>query len=153
MAIIDFIVANAGWSWVVFGLVLLGIELVAPGVFMVWLGASAILTGLTVFQTGIGWPMQWGLFGVLSVALVSGWLAFSRRRYGNAPPSQDPLINRRTARLLGRETVLTDAITDGFGRVRIDDSLWRVAGPELPAGTTVRIVGARGAVLDVEAVG
>ncbi|WP_417584322.1 NfeD family protein [Pelagibacterium sp.] len=153
MDVISVIAENAGWAWLIFGLVLLGIELVAPGVFMVWLGGAALLTGLTVFQAGIGWPVQWGVFGVLSVALVVGWLAYSKRRHGGAPPSDDPLINARTARLLGRETVLVDPISDGVGRVRIDDTLWRVTGPELPAGSHVRITGARGGLLDVEAVG
>ncbi|AEQ52725.1 NfeD family protein [Pelagibacterium halotolerans] len=153
MDIIALIGENAGWAWLIFGLVLLGAELLVPGVFMVWLGGAALLTGLTVFQTGIGWPLQWGLFGILSVALVSGWLAYSRRRHGDAPPSEDPLINARTARLLGRETALVEAISDGVGRVRIDDTLWRVSGPDLPAGSHVRITGARGGLLEVEAVG
>lgn len=153
MDIIAVIADNPVWSWIIFGLVLLALELLAPGVFLVWLGGAAILTGLTVFQIGIGWPAQWGLFGVLSLALVGGWLAYSKRRQSSRPPGEDAMINSRTARLLGRETVLVDPISDGVGRVRIDDTLWRVAGPELPAGTIVRITGARGGLLDVEPVG
>lgn len=152
MAIIDFIAANAGWSWVVFGLVLLALELAVPGVFLIWMGGAAVLTGITVFQIGIGWPLQFGLFGLLSVALVAGWLAFSKHRYGNRPPSEDPLINSRTARLLGRETVLIEPISDGVGRIRIDDSIWRVEGAEMPQGATVRITGAKGSILVVEPV-
>lgn len=152
MDLIALIADNAGWAWLIFGLVLLGVELVVPGVFMVWLGGAALLTGLTVFQIGIGWPFQWGLFGILSVVLVTGWLAYSRRRHGDTPPSEDPFINARTARLLGRETVLVEAISDGVGRVRIDDTLWRVSGPDLPEGSHVRITGARGGLLEVEAV-
>lgn len=153
MDIIALIGENAGWAWLIFGLVLLAAELVVPGVFLVWLGGAALLTGLTVFQVGIGWPIQWGLFGILSLVLVGGWLVYSRRRHGDTATSEDPLINARTARLLGRETVLVEAISDGVGRVRIDDTLWRASGPELPAGTHVRITGARGGLLEVEAVG
>lgn len=152
MDVIAFIGQYGGWSWLAFGLVLLGFELIVPGVYLVWLGGAAILTGITVFQTGIGWPLQWGLFGVLSVLMVTAWVAYSRRRHGKAPPSEDPLLNRRTARLLGRETALVEPIADGVGRIRVDDTLWRVAGPELPEGTIVRITAARGAMLEVEPV-
>ncbi len=150
MDLIGWIGQYGGWAWIVLGLVLLGLELLVPGVFMVWLGGAAILTGLTVLQIGIAWPVQWGLFGLLSLALVGGWVAFARRREGREAPSGDPLLNQRTARFLGRETELVEAIIDGTGRVRIDDTLWRVSGPDLPEGTQVRIVAARGGILDVE---
>lgn len=152
MDLVDFIAGYGGWSWIVFGLVLLAIELIAPGVFMVWLGGAAIATGLATIATGMGWPWQWGTFGVLSLVLVSGWLAYSRKRWGKNPPSEVPLLNRRTARYLGREVVLVEPISDGFGRVQIGDTLWRVSGPALPEGTTVRVTGAEGAVLIVEPV-
>ncbi|RDE08398.1 NfeD family protein [Pelagibacterium lacus] len=152
MDLIALIAENAPWAWIILGLALLALELLVPGVFMVWLGGAAILTGLTVLQVGIGWPLQWGLFGVLSLALVAGWLAYSRYRDANAPQGTEPQLNARTTRLLGRESVLIEPISDGVGRIRVDDTVWRVSGPELPEGTTVRITGARGAVLEVEPV-
>lgn len=153
MGLIDLIAEYGGWSWIVFGLVLLALELAIPGVFLVWLGAAAVITGLAAIVSGIDWPLQWGLFGVLSLVLVGSWLGYQRRRYGKNPPSEDPLLNRRTARYLGREVVLVEPISDGFGRVQIEDSLWRVSGPDLPQGTHVRVVGAQGAVLVVEPLG
>jgi membrane protein implicated in regulation of membrane protease activity len=153
MAVIDFIAQYGGWSWIVFGLVLLALELAAPGVFLVWLGAAAVITGLAAIVSGIGWPLQWGLFGVLSLVLVAGWVGYQRRRHGKTLPSDSPMLNRRTARYLGREAVLTGAIEQGVGRVNIEDSVWQVTGPDLPAGTAVRIVGAQGSVLTVEPVG
>lgn len=152
MALVDLIASYGGWSWIVFGLALLTIELVAPGVFMVWLDGAAIATGLLAIGTGMGWPWQWGTFGVLSLLLVSGWLAYSRRRWGKNLPSEVPLLNRRTARFFGREVVLVEPISDGVGRVQIGDTLWQVSGPDLPEGTTVRVTGADGAVLLVEPV-
>lgn len=153
MAVIDFIAQYGGWSWIVFGLVLLALELAMPGVFLIWLGTAAVVTGLAVIVSGIGWPLQWGLFGVLSLVFVGGWVGYQRRRYGKSPPSESPMLNRRTARYLGREVVLAEAIREGIGRVNIEDSIWQVSGPELPAGTAVRIVGAQGSVLVVEPVG
>lgn len=152
MGMVDFIMANPGWSWVILGVVLLGLELLVPGVFLVWLGGAALLTGLTVFQIGIGGPFQFGLFGLLSLALVGGWLIFSRRRAAGTPKGEDAFLNSRTGRLLGREATLVEPISEGVGRIQIDDSLWRVEGPDLPQGAKVRVTGARGAVLEVEPV-
>lgn len=153
MAVIDFIAQYGGWSWVIFGLVLLALELIAPGVFLVWLGAAAVVTGLAVNMSAIGAPMQWLLFGVLSLVFVGGWVGYQRRNQGKPGSSDSTMLNQRTARYLGREVVLAHAIKDGVGRVHIEDSVWQVSGPELPAGTAVRIVGAQGSLLVVEPVG
>ncbi|WP_116654828.1 NfeD family protein [Pelagibacterium sediminicola] len=153
MAVIEFIAQYGGWSWIVLGLALLALELAVSGAFLVWLGAAAIVTGLAVIVSAISWPLQWALFGVLSLVLVAGWLGYQRRRYGKTPPSESPMLNRRTARYLEREVVLAEAIKNGMGRVHIEDSIWQVTGPDLPAGASVRIVGAKGPVLVVEPVG
>jgi inner membrane protein len=150
MIVIDFIGDFGGWSWIVFGLILLGIELLAPGAFMMWLGGAAILTGVLALLFGFAWPLQWFLFGVLSVVLVAWWMAYSKRGKDQAVEGESQLINQRTARLFGQEATLVDAIHQGAGRVRIDDTVWRVTGPDLPAGAIVRITSARGNVLVVE---
>jgi len=53
---------------------------------------------------------------------------------------------------MGRRTTLLKAITNGAGKVRIDDSVWDVTGPDLPQGTHVVITGVSGSTLTVEAV-
>ena len=40
---------------------------------------------------------------------------------------------------------------DGSGTVRVDDTIWRVAGPDAPAGSRVKVVQADGANLTVAA--
>ena len=64
--------------------------------------------------------------------------------------SDQPALNRRTAALVGQVVVLERAIVDGRGRVQIADAYWDVTGPELPAGTRVRIVGGDAMDLQVE---
>jgi membrane protein implicated in regulation of membrane protease activity len=49
--------------------------------------------------------------------------------------------------------MLLEPISGGYGRARVGDSVWKVSGPELPAGTRVRVTGADGTVLTVEAAG
>lgn len=149
MQVVDFIAANGPWSWIVAGLVLLALELVVPGGFMLWMGIAGIITGLITLFQPIGWPMQWLIFGVLSLVSIAIWVRWNRSR---PTPTDRPYLNRRADNLVGQEAVLEQAITQGFGRIVLGDSVWRVAGPDLPVGQRVRIIGSDGAVLKVEAV-
>ncbi|MHB2165455.1 NfeD family protein [Alsobacter sp. R-9] len=142
MAILDI----GPWGWVIGGLVLMGIELLAPGAFMVWLGLAALVTGLLLFLVKLPVEMTLVLFAVLAViAVLTG-----RRLIG--PPRQrgESALNDRAAKLLGRTFVLEEPISEGRGRVRVDDTLWRVEGPDLPSGAQVRVVGMDGMLLKVE---
>ncbi len=149
MQVIDFIAGNGPWAWIVAGLVLLALELVVPGGFLLWMGISGIVTGLVVLFWAIGWPLQWLIFGVLSLVSIALWVRWTRSR---PTPTDRPYLNRRAEHFLGQEAVLEQAIEQGFGRVVLGDTVWRVAGADLPAGQRVRIVGHEGAVLKVEAV-
>ena len=148
MQVIEFITANGPWAWIVAGLVLLALELVVPGGFLLWMGISGIVTGLVVLFWAIGWPLQWLIFGVLSLVSIALWVRWTRSR----PSATDrPYLNRRAEQFVGQEAVLEQPIQQGFGRVVLGDTVWRVSGPDLPAGQRVRIVGSAGAVLQVEA--
>lgn len=149
MQVIDFIASNGPWSWIVAGLILLALELVVPGGFLLWMGISGLITGLVVLFQPIGWPLQWLIFGVLSLISIALWVRWNRGRSDN---SDRPYLNRRADTLVGQEAVLEHAIEQGFGRIVLGDSVWRVTGPDLPQGQKVRIVGSDGAVLRVEAV-
>ena len=91
---------------------------------------------------------QVAAFVVLSFASIQVYRRWFR---GRERDSDQPALNRRTAALVGRVVVLERAIADGRGRVQIADAYWEVAGPELPAGTRVRVVGGDAMTLQVEA--
>ncbi|MCP8882950.1 NfeD family protein [Devosia sp. XJ19-1] len=149
MQIIQYLGANGPWSWIVAGLVLLALELVVPGGFLLWMGIAGILTGILVLFQPLDWPVQWLVFGVLSLASILVWVRLTRNR---AAQTDRPLLNQRAEHFIGQEAVLDQPITGGFGRLALDDTVWRIAGPDLPAGQRVRITGADGAVLRVEPV-
>lgn len=147
MQVIDFIAGYGPWSWMVAGLVLLALELVAPGGILIWMGVAGIVTGLIVLFRPLDWPVQWLIFGVLSLGSILLWLRLPRNR---AVQSDRPYLNRRADRFTGQESKLDEPIVDGFGRLVLDDTVWRIAGPDLPIGARIRIVGNNGAVLQVE---
>jgi inner membrane protein len=136
------------WNWLIFGLVLMALELMAPGVFLFWLGLAALLVGVLSFAFQPSWQVQILLFAVFAAAAVPLWRRLARRNGGAS--ASNPFLNKRADALVGRVFTLEKPIVDGAGTVRIDDTVWRVAGPDLPAGTRVRIVRADGASLTVE---
>jgi inner membrane protein len=137
------------WMWLL-GAIALGIaELIAPGVFLIWLAAAAAATGLLTLAFGIDLPFQFAVFALLAIASV-----YSGRRWylANPMPSADPMLNDRAARLVGRTVVVTQAIANGEGRVKVGDSVWSCRGTDCAEGSRVRITGADGSCLKVEPV-
>jgi membrane protein implicated in regulation of membrane protease activity len=137
------------WDWLIVGVILMALELLTPGVFLFWLGLAALLVGLISFVALPSWQVQMLMFAAFVIAAVPVWLRLSRA--GRAPSTDNPFLNRRAEALVGRVFTLEKPIIDGTGTVRIDDTVWRVAGPDTPAGTRVRVVEAKGANLTVAA--
>ena len=138
------------WNWLIVGLALMILELLAPGVFMVWLGLAALLAGLVAFAVEPSWQIQILVFAFFTAAAVPVWRRFARHR--SSASDSNPFLNRRTDALVGREFTLEKPIVDGDGTIRIDDTIWRVRGPDVAAGSRVRIVSADGALLTVAGV-
>jgi membrane protein implicated in regulation of membrane protease activity len=136
------------WNWLIFGIVLMALELIAPGVFLFWLGLAALLVGLVSFGFDLSWQIQILMFAVFAAAAVPLWRRVARNHAGGA---NSPFLNKRADALVGRVFTLEKPIVDGSGTVRIDDTIWRVAGPDAPAGSRVKIVQADGASLTVAA--
>ncbi len=135
------------WNWLIFGVILMALELLAPGVFLFWLGLAALLVGLLSFAFDPSWQFQILMFAAFAAAAVPLWRRIAR---SNAAVSvSNPFLNKRADALVGRVFTLEKPIIDGAGTVRIDDTVWRVAGPDTPAGSRVRIVQADGASLTV----
>ena len=136
------------FTWAAVALLLFAAETMAPGAFMLWLGFAAVVVFLgTLLVPGIPLLAQVTAFVVLSFISIQVYRTWFRNR---EPQSDRPELNRRTAALVGRAVPLERAIVQGRGRVQIADAYWDVTGPELPAGTQVRIVGAEGMTLVVE---
>jgi inner membrane protein len=127
--------------WIVAGILLIG-ELIMPGVFLLWLAAAAALTAVVDLVFDLSWQGEVITFAVLSFALVlASWRYVTATR---RPKTDQPHLNQRHGAYVGRVFPLEMAIENGSGKVRIEDALWDVDGPDTPAGQRVKITGVKG---------
>jgi len=136
------------WHWFIFGLLLLILELMVPGAFFLSMGVAAGGVGVLLWLLpALRWEYQFLIFGVLSVVTVLFW-----RRYMSDRPqvSDQPYLNRRGEQYIGRSFTLEEAMVNGSGKIRVDDSTWKIYGQDRPAGAQVTITGVDGVVLLVE---
>lgn len=134
------------WNWLLLGVLLLGLEVMLPGVHFVWFGFAAFIVALIVSVVDIAWGWQLVAFAATAVALVllmRGYASPLRRK------SDLPDLNARGRQYIGRVATVEDQIVGGRGKVRIGDTTWTATGPDAPAGASVRITGVDGIVLIV----
>ena len=120
---------------------------------MLWFGIAALIVGTIslTFGESVFWPWQAQLIAFAVLSLISAIIG--RRYFYNARPDTDqPNLNERGAQMIGRLSTLSDPLENGTGRVKLGDTIWRVVGPELPAGSRVKVVGIEAGTLRVEAV-
>ena len=122
-----------GWWWAIGGVILLIAEVIAPGFFLIFIGAAALATGLFTLLFRLGIELQLVLFMVYAaVAVIAG-----RRFYARPHGAGSRHLNDRAAQLVGREVTVTKAINADGGRVRLADSEWSARGTSAAVGDTV----------------
>jgi membrane protein implicated in regulation of membrane protease activity len=139
---------DPAWMWLIGGVVLLIAEVIAPGFFLIFIGAAAIVTGLLTLAVSLAVALQLAVFAVLAFLAVR---IIGRRFYASRYDyTSDPLLNDRVARLLGKVVVVVQAVDSHGGRVRVGDSEWSARGGPAEVGERVRIVDVEGNCLKVE---
>ena len=136
------------WHWWIAAAALSAIETFVPGAVAIWFAAAAGVVGALLLVMPMPWQLQLVLFGVLGFVAITAYRNYARRH----PDESDlPQLNHRAAQYVGQEFTLVEPITQGFGKVRLGDGVWKVSGPDLPLGARVRVCGTDGAVLKVQA--
>jgi membrane protein implicated in regulation of membrane protease activity len=137
------------WLWMIAGAVLAIAEMLVPGVFLIWIGAAAVLTGVLALLLPIGVVPQFLIFAVASVAAI-----YAGRKYLAHNPiiSADPMLNDKSARLIGSIVTAVEPVDALQGRVKVGDGVWSAKGADAAVGDRLRVIGAEGVVLVVERV-
>ena len=138
------------WHWWIFAVVLIILEVFSPGAFFMWMGAAAGVTGLTLLIVPeLSWQMQFVIFAVMSIAAILIGKTFFNRKSANIA---DPTLSQLETELTGNIYTVEKPIINGSGRIQVGESTWKAQGPDCEAGSSVKVVGVRGAVLVVEPV-
>lgn len=138
------------WHWWVLGVAFVILEVFSPAAFFLWLGIAAGLTGgILMLVPDLGWELQILAFALFSVASI----LVSRSYFKRHPIETDqPTLNRRGEQYIGRVFTLDEAVINGQGKIRVDDTTWKIHCPDRPAGSRVTVTGVDGVVLRVEPV-
>jgi membrane protein implicated in regulation of membrane protease activity len=139
---------DPAFGWLILALVLGGAELLAPGVFLIFLAIAAVATAAICFAVpDVPLAAQLGAFGVWSAIAV----LIGRRWYRDYPTdTEDALLSDRGQRLIGQIVTVAEPFVDGQGRVTLGDSVWLARGAEAGVGARARVVAVEGSVLVVE---
>ena len=137
------------WHWWILAIALLILEAFAPGAIFLWMGVAAAAVGaVLMLAPSMTWEIQVLIFSVLSVTSAVVW----RRKFRRTPPESDhPTLNQRGNRYIGRSFTLDEPIINGVGKIRVDDTTWRIAGSDQPAGGKVTVTAVEGTTLRVTA--
>ena len=138
------------WYWWVIGFILLVLEILTPGYFFMWMAISGFVTGTLILLIPVAsMAMQIVIFSVLSVVTIITWKFYGKKHPG---ATDHPLLNKRGVQYIGRVFSLYQPIKNGEGKIKVDDSIWKVHGEDCDVNTKVKVVASRGTVFDVEKV-
>jgi len=138
------------WHWWVLGIILIILELFLPGAFFLWMGIAAGLVGvLLVVMPSLAWQYQIIWFAILSVVSIAVWRIYLNK---HPTPTDKPTLNMRGEQYVGRVFTLSEPIVNGVGKIKVDDTMWKIEGEDCMEGTRVKVTQVDGAVLKVNAV-
>jgi membrane protein implicated in regulation of membrane protease activity len=146
----DWIAEIQFWHWFIAAVILITLEMVVlPAVFFLWMGISAGVVGLLLMLIpGLSFMAQIIVFTVIAVVSLVLHKSYLKK---NPPTTDEPTLNRRGEQYVGRTFTLDEAIINGVGKIKVDDSTWKVMGEDMSEGSKVKVVGVDGTVFKVEA--
>ncbi len=139
------------WHWLIAAVLLITLEMVVlPAVYFLWMGIAAGIVGvLMMAMPGLPFMAQIIVFTVISVVSL---VVHKRYLKSNPPLTDEPTLNRRGEQYVGRVFTLEEPIVNGVGKIKVDDSIWKVMGEDMADGGKVKVTGVDGTVFKVEAV-
>ena len=137
------------WHWGIAGMVLLILEMIVSGFFLIWLGVAALTVALLMLVFPfMFWHLQLTIWAILSIATFMAWRAYRRK---NPAATAEPTLNRRGEQYVGRHFTLEEPVVNGYGKIKVDDSTWKIKCDEdLKQGSKVLVKAVDGTMLLVE---
>ncbi|MGB3275754.1 MAG: NfeD family protein [Castellaniella sp.] len=128
------VIFNNPWIWLILGVIVMGLELIVPGVYLFWVGAGLITTGVSVvaFADLPGIPLAAQI--VIFMVAMFGWVLtgiYLQNRVRQAAPSA---LNAGLAQYAGRQVPIVQVFADSrresqtsyLGRIKLEDTTYGV---------------------------
>lgn len=135
------------WHWIAIGLLLIGMELIIPGVFLLWVGLAALSVSIISAIIPMSDQSQIIIFSIfvpLFSVIGKKFFKFIQK------PQEESFLNKRAKRMVGEIYILDKNLTGGHSRMKIGDSYWKIIGEDMPAGQRVEIISVSGNTLHVK---
>ena len=136
------------WHWFILAVVLIILEIFAPSAFFMWMGVAAGVVGVILWiAPDLGWEYQFMIFAILSIVSIALWKRYFKQ---NPVETDHPTLNKRGQQYIGRQFTLQEPIVNGMGKIKVDDSIWKISGDDCDAGSKVKVTGIDGTIFKVE---
>ena len=137
------------YMWLLFAAILAIGEIIIPGVFLIWIAAAAAITGVLTFVIGFNPALQFGVFAVFCIIAVY----LGRKWYlERGADVADPMLNDRSARIIGQSVIVTEDLSEHSGRVKVGDSEWPARGDNMKKGKSGKIAAVKDGIVHVTTV-
>lgn len=112
-------------EWAAFGLLLVLLELMLPGTYLVWFGLASL--GVSLLSYFVPLDLTWQLlsFSLLSIlfALI-GVFIYQKLFKSTREPETHPYLNDYASQYIGKSYKLNEDVVDGKTKILVGDTVW-----------------------------
>lgn len=125
-------------GWLIVGFILLILETLAAGVFIVWWGISAlIVAGIVALVPHLPLSWQLAIFAIIAIIFSLIWWKYQHKK--DSEEDQQINLNARGHAMHGAQGVVVEVLENGVVRGKFGDTTWRVKGENLNVGDKIKV--------------
>lgn len=132
-------------NWVIAGLALSLLELIVPGVYLIWFGFAAFVVSIAVYFMPLEFTTQLIVFAIASGIFAVIGVAVYRYIFSKAQvPAEYKNLNNIAEQYVGQLVTVAEDTADNRTKVKIGDTYW-LASCQKPfkQGDTAKVVGVK----------
>lgn len=136
-------------GWLILGFILLILEIIIPGVFLIWWGLSSlILAGITKLIPEVSPSWQITIFAITACILSFLWWKYQSKK--DQLDDKQTQLNQRDNSMMNSKGVVVEILESGIARGKFGDTTWRIVGYDLKEGDQIIVTDVEGITLQVK---
>lgn len=132
-------------NWIIAGLALSLLELIVPGVYLIWFGFAAFIVGIAVYFVPLEFTTQLIIFAIASGVFAVIGVAVYRYVFNKAQvPAEYKNLNNTAEQYVGQLVTVAEDAVDNRTKVKIGDTYWLASCQKaFKQGDTAKVVGVK----------